>query len=352
MFICCGTNMNLIMKSSRFLLLVDNFCRVSRLAGRRYKSGRPQNETTSNIITFDSMREEVYEELENKEKVCGIQWTRFPGLNRLLKGHRSSELSLLTGLTGCGKTTFLSEYSLDLCQSGVNTLWGSFEVKNVRLSKMMLCQFAGTKFHGGDLGDFNYFANQFSKLPMYYMNFHGSQDLKDVISTMSKSVSELNVKHVIIDNIQFMIGNSYHGNNKMSRFDYQDVVVGAFRQFATSQNCHITMVIHPRKEVGEELTNNSIFGGGKAIQEADNIMILQKKTNGQGFKSRKYIEVTKNRFDGDLGLVPLTFDKHTLSYRTKTGAFNNTDEPAFDITNEPSIDYAVTYGVDKNLVPN
>ncbi len=46
------------------------------------------------------------------------------------------------GRTGSGKTTFLSEYSLDLCAQGVNTLWCSFEVKNSRLLKMMLKQFS------------------------------------------------------------------------------------------------------------------------------------------------------------------------------------------------------------------
>ena len=41
---------------------------------------------------------------------------------------RRGELTVFTGRTGSGKTTFLSEYSLDLCMQGVNTLWCSFEV--------------------------------------------------------------------------------------------------------------------------------------------------------------------------------------------------------------------------------
>jgi twinkle protein len=52
-------------------------------------------------------------------------------------------IAILTGPTGSGKTTFLSEYSLDLAIRGVKTLWGSFEIKNYRLAKMMMTQFAG-----------------------------------------------------------------------------------------------------------------------------------------------------------------------------------------------------------------
>lgn len=50
---------------------------------------------------------------------AGIKWKRFPALNELLRGHRRGELTLLTGPTGCGKTTFLSELSLDLAMQGV-----------------------------------------------------------------------------------------------------------------------------------------------------------------------------------------------------------------------------------------
>ena len=50
------------------------------------------------------------------------QWKRFAPLNRVLKGFRPSELTVFTGCTGVGKTTFLSEYSLDLCMQGVCTV--------------------------------------------------------------------------------------------------------------------------------------------------------------------------------------------------------------------------------------
>ena len=47
------------------------------------------------------------------------------------------------------------------------------------------------------------------------------------------------------------------------------------RRFATAHNCHVTLVIHPRKESEESLSANSIFGGAKATQEADNVILIQ-----------------------------------------------------------------------------
>ena len=47
------------------------------------------------------------------------KWHRFEPLNKLLKGLRPGELTILSGATGVGKTTFLCEYSLDLAIQGV-----------------------------------------------------------------------------------------------------------------------------------------------------------------------------------------------------------------------------------------
>lgn len=52
------------------------------------------------IITFQELREEVLSDLQNNDKVQGVKWKRYPTLNRILKGHRRGELTILTGPTG------------------------------------------------------------------------------------------------------------------------------------------------------------------------------------------------------------------------------------------------------------
>lgn len=83
-------------------------------------------------------------------------------------------------LSGCGKTTFISEYSLDLALQGVNTLWGSFEIRNARLARTMLQQMVGVPLDE-NLQNFNTFADNFEKLPIYFMTFHGQQNIKVVM---------------------------------------------------------------------------------------------------------------------------------------------------------------------------
>ncbi|XP_056152703.1 twinkle protein, mitochondrial [Lampris incognitus] len=262
------------------------------------------------IVSFRQFREDVYGELTNTEQLAGVKWTRFPELNRILKGHRRGELTIFTGPTGSGKTTFISELALDLCIQGVNTLWGSFEINNVRLAKIMLTQFAMQRLEE-NLERYDYWADKFEELPLYFMTFHGQQKTKAVLDTMQHAVYLYDINHVVIDNLQFMMGQEKLTDNK---FAVQDNIVGAFRKFATNSSCHITLIIHPRKEEDDkELQTASIFGTAKASQEADNILILQEKKLVSS-PGRRSLQVTKNRFDGDVGIFPLDFLKASLTF--------------------------------------
>ena len=55
----------------------------------------------------------------------------------------------------------------------------------------------------------------------------------------------------------------------------------------------MTLVIHPRKENEDVLTTNSISGGAKATQEADNVLLLQEEDNPNSFFKKKSIQVGK-----------------------------------------------------------
>jgi twinkle protein len=258
------------------------------------------------IVTFADLRADVQRELANPSQVRGLQSQTLPGLNRLLKGHRRGELSIFSGPTGIGKTTVLSQLSIDYCMQGANTLWGSFELNNIRMAKVMLSQFAAV---GPEAlwERFDEHADRFEQLPLYFLRFFGSSDVDQVIHAMEYAAYVYDVAHVVLDNLQFMTSGQGRG---YERFEIMDRAIEKFRSFATDHNVHVSVVIHPRKEDEDQLLKTaSVFGSAKATQEADNVIIIQ---NGRHYK---YLDVRKNRFDGELGHIPYHFDQVTRRIR-------------------------------------
>ena len=95
------------------------------------------------------------------------------------------------------------------------------------------------------------------------------------------------------------------------KYDLMDKSIAALRKFANLHNVHVTLVVHPRKEQDDtSLGMSSIYGSCKSSQEADNVIILQK-----GKEDQRWLEVKKNRFDGDLGRVNFIFNPITNQVR-------------------------------------
>lgn len=274
------------------------------------------------VLTFNDLRDQVLHEILNPEKYVGVPVPSLPKLTNILKGFRRGEMTVLTGPTGTGKTTFLGQLSLDFTENDVRTLWGSFEIKNTRLMLKLLQQYS----RGPLLSETNQskekqieaievIADKFQDLPLYFMKFHGGSDVDDVIDAMEYSVYVHDVQHIILDNMQFMMSRNTRGFSNFDKFDMQDIAIEKFRRFATEHNVHVTLVVHPRKEnEGDRLGMSSFYGSAKATQESDNVLILQQDGN------RKFIEVKKNRFDGTTGYCPLHFDFISKRYTDSADA--------------------------------
>jgi twinkle protein len=257
-----------------------------------------------NIIKVADIRSQIIQFLLNYNEFSGYKSLSFRFFNNKLKGLRMGEFTILTGETGGGKTTFLSQLSIDFLQQRIPTLWGSFEIKNDKLASMFLMQYAKKDLRQTKVEEIEFYTESFEKLPLYLLKFHGSQNIDEVLTTMEYARYNYDIQNIILDNLQFMIGLP---SKVVNRFDLQDEIIHKLRKFATDKNVHITLVIHPKK-TDESLTISSIFGTAKASQEADNIFIIQ------SLKGLRVIEIAKNRFDGTVGKIIMGFDQKTCRF--------------------------------------
>jgi len=265
------------------------------------------------VVSFSDIKHDVLRSLVrgSMTEYEGTLCTSLPTINDITKGFRRGELIVFSGPTGSGKTTLLSQMSVDFASQGIPTLWGSFEIQNVRLAQKMLHQYNSSLLRqnhedvvisASDLDtprkkrrpraltaeNFKMVADDFEQLPFQFLNFHGGSSLGDVLDAMDYAVYKHDIQHIILDNLQFMmpggtgaeafkgggssavLGKSSFNNNfntsysdisrytagldvgtkfsPISKFETQDLAIQAFRKFATINNVNVILVIHPRKE--------------------------------------------------------------------------------------------------------
>jgi twinkle protein len=136
---------------------------------------------------------------------------------------------------------------------GVNTLWGSFEIPNVRLVTTMLQQRSG--FGMQSTKDMSVEKRQrlnaeleaHSKLMprcMWFLAYYGGIDCDVVLKEIEEAIQLNAIEHVILDNLQFMTSCDASYSEIYSK---QDQICHKLRMIATSMNVHVSIVIHPRK---------------------------------------------------------------------------------------------------------
>ena len=178
-------------------------------------------------------------------------------------------------------------------------------------------------------------CDAFERLPLHFMRFHAATNVDDVIDAMEFAHYVHDVEHVVLDNLQFMTQSST-STRSFDKWGAQDEAIAKFRDFATKNAVHVVLVVHPRKEDPHaRLALTSIYGGAKAAQEADNVIILQAPlpppvhanghhaANGQQHSGAakpapnagpKWVEVVKNRYAGLLGSVMMAYSEPTCRY--------------------------------------
>ncbi len=138
-------------------------------------------------------------------------------------------------MTGSGKTSLLSQLSLDFAKRGIGTLWGSFEVRNDILVTNMLLQYSGANLYK-EREKFEYHANYFEHVPLYFLKYFGSHEVDKVLQTVEHAIYAYDIGHVVIDNLQFLLSGQGRGFEK---FDIQDDAISKLRDLATSKNVHV-----------------------------------------------------------------------------------------------------------------
>ena len=248
--------------------------------------------------------------------------TGYKELDKKIIGLLMGDVTVLSGLSGSGKTSWIDCVVLNAVQRGYKVGIWSGELQDFRFQSWIDQISAGKNYVCKKEGYENYYytpkniANQINKWLegklFLYNNNYGSK-WQQLFADIKTLVENEGTQLVVLDNLMALQIDSYDGD----KYTQQTRFINDLKEYAKAKNIHVILVCHPRKE-GGFLRKESISGTADLTNLADSVIIIHRI--GKDFEQRageffgkdkvipylKYnsvIEVCKNRSMGVIDLL-------------------------------------------------
>lgn len=248
--------------------------------------------------------------------------TGYKELDKKIIGLLMGDVTVLSGLSGSGKTSWIDCVVLNAVQRGYKVGIWSGELQDFRFQSWIDQIAAGKNYVCKKEGYENYYyapkniSNQINKWLegklFLYNNNYGSK-WQQLFADIKTLVENEGTQLIVLDNLMALQIDSYDGD----KYTQQTRFINDLKEYAKAKNIHVILVCHPRKE-GGFLRKESISGTADLTNLADSVIIIHRI--GKDFEQRageffgkdkvipylKYnsvIEVCKNRSMGVIDLL-------------------------------------------------
>ena len=265
--------------------------------------------------------------------------------DRQTGGFAKGEITLVSGLRGSAKSTWLSQVALNAVDQDFNVVMYSGELKDTRCMGWMFQQAAGPDWVANSSKFENYWYCRDEAKPKIadwlgerfhlYNNDYGN-NFKALANNLNDIIKRLQSDLVIIDNMSILDLSDITDDRRADKWEQQKLFVETLKNLAMICRCHIVFVAHPRKAMGF-LRLDDVGGSGSIGNLVDNAFIVhrvnkdflrgyrrdilgipdnskkaQDNEDGYEYGGDNCIEIVKERETGIQDLfIPLWYDKRT-----------------------------------------
>lgn len=263
--------------------------------------------------------------------------TGYSYLDKAIRGLILGEVTILSGLNGSGKSSWLNSVMLNTIQRGFKVACFSGELTDFNVMKWLAQSAAGKNYvHKVEGSEYAYDVEDkaYEKISdwlngkFYLFNNNYGNRFEQVIADLEEVV-EKGVQLIVIDNLMALSISGLSGdrNEKQKQFILEVV------EFAKRKNVHCIVVCHARKESGNQtlLRKESIAGSSDLSNAVQNVAIVHRcgedfcKRASEFFgkdKTEKYmeydnvVEICKNRSYGVVDyLVGMFYEIETKRFK-------------------------------------
>lgn len=214
--------------------------------------------------------------------------TGYYELDRKIIGLMLGDVTVISGMSGAGKTSWIDCICLNAVQKGFKVALWSGELQDFRFRGWMMQIAAGkndvVKKYGTD--NYYYAPKQVADLisrwldgKMYLYNNQYGNKWSQLFNDIKQIVEGEGIQLIVLDNLMAMNLDLYDGD----KYAKQTLFINELKEYAKSKNVHVVLVCHPRKEMGF-LRKESISGTADLTNLCDNLFIIHRV--GKDFETR------------------------------------------------------------------
>lgn len=213
------------------------------------------------------------------------------GLDRKTNGFQMGQLSIWTGKSGHGKSTFISQMLVEAIEQGYNVCSYSGELKLETFKNWIDLQIAGDEnidlIEDREYGRFKKVIKPeiLSKIENWYdgkIYCYDNRQIQEniendfVIHVIEEAIRNFNCKVFLIDNLMTC---SFDNSKIQDFYKAQSDFVGKLSYLTKAYDIHIHLVAHPRKTTSNVITQDDISGTSDTFKRADNVFCVERKEN-------------------------------------------------------------------------
>jgi len=273
----------------------------------------------SGLIVANDLRERLLAEIAEKPKPFTLgffdkDWRFQHGLY-----FRSGEVTLWTGVSHAGKSTFLNFLVLGVLAQNVPVFIGSLEVKPETTLRKLATATLSTLGMKRDATGFNSWLVQFGDL-LVFADVVGFIEQDRLFEMMRFAFSRFGVQHFVIDSMMRIAGLE-------EDFPSQGVFMNRLQEFVKDTGTHVHLVVHPRKgQAGGKPGMLDVKGSSLIPNNADNIVVVARNEAKMALSKERELDddekqwhdtevtVEKQRESGWLGTFYLRFNPYQFTF--------------------------------------
>lgn len=243
-----------------------------------------QGVVNTSVVEVGAFADALQAEVMRGEESLGVS-TGWASLDNLLRGWRTKELTVVTGHTSHGKSTWATEAMERICRIHQEpVMMSALENGPITVARKML-----HREYGMPLSSIKTVEDQtkaisciesISKLPVFVLDLYGRQRVDAIAEAMLYARKRLGVKFAMIDHLHFFAKE----DNRQDDREFIDQTAMRLVSLTRELDMHIMLLCHPRGSVELNVlpSGDAVKGSSTIKQVADNGITVYRSTDALG----------------------------------------------------------------------